>query len=89
MALFTAEGILRGQVRCVLKGIGPIYSSVMTHAYLRWLATQGIQSPAVATDGWLYEVQGFHEKHMPDPVSTKALISTIGRWGGDAVGHAR
>jgi ADP-ribosylglycohydrolase len=42
MTLFTAEGLLRGWVRGVFKGITS-YTSVTSHAYIRWLQTQGEQ----------------------------------------------
>lgn len=55
MALFTAEGILRANVRVREKGIcGP--ASIVKHAYLRWLKTQGY-APDIPEDflnsGWL------------------------------------
>lgn len=40
MTLFTAEGLIRGWVRGCFKGI-TTYSGVTSHAYLRWLQTQG------------------------------------------------
>src|SRR5215469_1142760 len=40
MTLFTAEGLLRAYVRGCLKGICHP-PSVVHHAYLRWLITQG------------------------------------------------
>src|SRR4051794_26405243 len=44
MTLFTAEGLLRAQVRGALKGI--VHPpSVVDHAYARWLHTQGEDSP--------------------------------------------
>ena len=44
MTLFTAEGVLRAQVRGALKGI--VHPpSVVDHAYARWLHTQGGHSP--------------------------------------------
>jgi len=62
MTLFAAEGLLRGWVRGVLKGITS-YSSVISHAYLRWLQTQGEQ-PAFDINfgsgdiGWLFQQRG-------------------------------
>jgi hypothetical protein len=63
MTLFTAEGLLRAQVGSVAEGVCDP-SSVVHHAYLRWLATQGVkpnvdlgQNPADTgqpwPDGWL------------------------------------
>ena len=48
MTLFTAEGILRAQIRSVLKGICHP-PSIIHHALLRWYKTQG-GKPAVKTD---------------------------------------
>lgn len=48
MTLFTAEGIIRAHVRGALKGICHP-PSVVHHALLRWLRTQGAQ-PRVETD---------------------------------------
>ena len=57
MTLFTAEGLLRGYVRLGLKGICS-RPSVICHAYLRWLLTQGITPTAkeleIGKDGWLW-----------------------------------
>jgi hypothetical protein len=44
MTLFTAEGLLRAQVRGELKGIVDI-PGVVDHAYARWLHTQGERCP--------------------------------------------
>lgn len=49
MTLFTAEGIIRAQIRGVLKGICHP-PSVIHHALLRWFKTQG-GKPQVQTDG--------------------------------------
>jgi ADP-ribosylglycohydrolase len=58
MTLFTAEGLLRAQVRGALKGI--VHPpTVVDHAYARWLHTQGERSTRWAKynedgyDGWL------------------------------------
>ncbi|MFC3314182.1 ADP-ribosylglycohydrolase family protein [Falsigemmobacter intermedius] len=44
MTLFTAEGLLCGQVRGETRGIGTLEGPVH-HAYLRWLLTQGEPAP--------------------------------------------
>ena len=46
MTLFTAEGLLRAFVRDTLKGLAS-FPSVVSHAYLRWLRTQGVTAPDV------------------------------------------
>ncbi|MEI9937862.1 MAG: ADP-ribosylglycohydrolase family protein [Pseudomonadota bacterium] len=58
MTLFTAEGLIRSQVRYDGRGICHP-PGVIHHALLRWLHTQGEHSPAMPTrneewpDGWL------------------------------------
>jgi len=56
MTLFTAEGLMPAFVRDKLKGICSV-PSVVSHAYLRWLLTQGSPRPnrgvKIGTDGWL------------------------------------
>lgn len=49
MALFTAEGLLRGWVRYRFKGTVS-YPAVVSHAYLRWLLTQGLRPSCTAID---------------------------------------
>jgi ADP-ribosylglycohydrolase len=76
MSLFTAEGLLRGQVRFWTKGIGPIYSLMVGHSYLRWVQTQIPDIDVdVHKDGWLYKVPGLHANRTPDRVSIMALKS--------------
>lgn len=76
MSLFTAEGLLRGQVRFQTKGIGPIYSLMVGHSYLRWLQTQFPEEVVdVHKDGWLYSVPGVHTNRTPDRVSLRAITS--------------
>ena len=48
LALFTAEGMLRGWVRYQLKGIGPVFPSTVRNAYARWRGEPGSGSP-----GWM------------------------------------
>ncbi len=74
MALFTAEGLLRAEVRFNTKGIGPIYSATVTHAYLRWLTTQDILPAGEYTeDGWLIEATHMHRARKTDPTSIRVL----------------
>src|SRR5262249_46963513 len=68
MSLFTAEGTIRAWVRAVLRGICHP-PSVIHHAYLRWLVTQG-ERPAsadvtIGTDGWLFGVRELHDRRAP------------------------
>lgn len=77
MTLFTAEGLLRGWVRGRFKGITH-YPSTITHAYLRWLHTQGERAkvdipltPDAA--GWLYQQAALHHRRAPGNTCLSAL----------------
>ena len=75
MTLFTAEGLLRGWVRRQIKGI-TTYQEVVSHAYLRWLKTQGIEPAREMipdAEGWLYSLQGLHHKRAPGLTCLSAL----------------
>ncbi|MGZ4262545.1 MAG: ADP-ribosylglycohydrolase family protein [Solirubrobacteraceae bacterium] len=75
MTLFTAEGLLRAQVRGALKGI--VHPpSVVDHAYARWLHTQGEHSPRwkeEAYDGWLVGLTQLHARRAPGRTCLSAL----------------
>jgi ADP-ribosylglycohydrolase len=79
MTLFTAEGLLRGQVRWVNEGICHL-PSVVHRAYLRWLKTQG-ESPdqlqiSVQSDGWLINVRERWSRRAPGVTCLSALRET-------------
>ena len=76
MTLFTAEGLLRGWVRGAFSGI-TTYSGVTSHAYLRWLQTQGVEpafeiNPSGET-GWLSENRELHSRRAPGNTCVSAL----------------
>ena len=83
MSLFTAEGLLRAHTRHVARGICHA-PTVVHHAYLRWLKTQG-ESPNlepqvdlnwhVATDGWLVHVPALWSRRAPGNTCLSALRS--------------
>lgn len=76
MTLYTAEGLLRAHVRSVLRGIGGAESAVTAHAYLRWLATQGVRSPlldANQPDGWLSTHRDLYHRRAPGNTCLSAL----------------
>ncbi len=80
MTLFTGEGLLRAWVRGQERGISNI-PSVIHHAYLRWLLTQGENAPSlltVATDGWLYAVRALHKRRAPGKTCLSALMQSEG-----------
>ncbi len=74
MTLFTAEGLLRGQMRGVSKGVTD-FGHTVANAYLRWLATQGYESSSVELnlDGWLFEKRALHNQRAPGMTCLSAL----------------
>ncbi len=82
MTLFTAEGMIRALVRLGEKGITD-FRTVVHHAYLRWLFTQGDEWSTIATDalpaadGWLVAEPGLHHRRAPGNTCLTALA--IGR----------
>ncbi len=73
MTLFTAEGLLRAYVRGSLRGLCCI-TSVISHAYLRWLKTQGI-SPKMNIDEatGLIGLRALHSRRAPGDTCLSAL----------------
>lgn len=76
MLLFTAEGLLRAYARASLRGICSV-ASVVSHAYLRWLLTQG-EHPTrrdleISTDGWLWPLKALHSRRAPGNTCLSAL----------------
>jgi ADP-ribosylglycohydrolase len=81
MALFTAEGILRAFCRGNLRGICHP-PSVVHHAYIRWLTTQGERSGShldQEKSGWLIHIPALHSRRAPGNSCLSALRS--GRMG--------
>jgi ADP-ribosylglycohydrolase len=77
MTMFTAEGLIRASVRQKEKGICDA-PSVVRHAYLRWLWTQGDPRPLRAAftedpDGWLIGIDALHSRRAPGITCTGAL----------------
>lgn len=73
MTLFTAEGLLRAYVRGSLRGLCCI-TSVISHAYLRWLKTQGI-TPKMSIDETtgLIGLHALHSRRAPGNTCLSAL----------------
>ncbi len=81
MTLFTAEGLLRAATRLAGRGICHP-PTVVHHAYLRWLKTQG-ENPDlepqtdlnwhVATDGWLVNIPALWSRRGPGNTCLSAL----------------
>lgn len=76
MTLYTAEGMLRAYTRAMERGIRPSFASVVAHAYLRWLATQGVHAPRMAPtpiDGWLSTHSSLFAQRAPGNTCLSAL----------------
>lgn len=81
MSLFTAEGVIRAEIRYETRGIcNP--AMVIYFAYLRWLVTQGV--PAESVDqaavaegcmGWLVTNAVLHSRRSPGNTCISALSS--------------
>jgi ADP-ribosyl-[dinitrogen reductase] hydrolase len=97
MTLFTAEGLLRAHVRGAIKGICHP-PSVVHHALLRWLHTQGRASAVLAqlgsdaegvrADGWLIEVPELHSRRAPGNTCL-ASLEKARRLGVAATNHSK
>ncbi|MBE9374969.1 ADP-ribosylglycohydrolase family protein [Saccharopolyspora sp. HNM0983] len=81
LALFTAEGLIRGSVAGRTLGSGDPLPEVQL-AYQRWLHTQGVEWSAAAgrfgveyaaPDGWLIEVPGMFAARAPERAVFDAL----------------
>ena len=76
MTLFTAEGLLRAIARRRHKGACHP-ASVIHHAYIRWLRTQGGRSRSHISqdemDGWLIGVESLHSSRAPGNTCLSAL----------------
>lgn len=82
MTLFTAEGLIRAHVRS--KAEGACHPpSVIHHALLRWLHTQGQESPAFPKtgaawpDGWLIQQRELHQRRAPGVTCVTALKRAV------------
>ena len=76
MTLFTAEGLLRAHVRGCFRGICHAPSGV-SHAYLRWLLTQGERPDKnvgkIGDDGWFFQQRALHSRRAPGNTCLSAL----------------
>jgi ADP-ribosylglycohydrolase len=80
LTLFTVEGLIRARVRGRSKGICHP-PSVVRHAYLRWLHTQGVPQAGAdpsdrgEPDGWLVRQQILGRRMAPGNTCLSALAS--------------
>lgn len=79
MSLFTAEGLMRAEVRGRLRGVSS-YEGCIHHAYLRWLHTQGFKVPVdgFEPDGWLVTHEELHHKRAPGITCMDSLLKAEG-----------
>ena len=81
MTMFSAEGLIRAWVCATSRGICHP-PSVIHHAYLRWLLTQGShpREPAleIGKDGWLFAVPALHARRAPGNTCLASLRAARG-----------
>ncbi|MBD2860082.1 ADP-ribosylglycohydrolase family protein [Spongiibacter sp. KMU-158] len=89
MTLFTAEGLIRAYIRQNEKGICDI-SSVVSHAYQRWLTTQRRNNSNlnVSMDGWLSSQDALFAQRAPGNTCLTAL-ETMSHFGEFAVNDSK
>ena len=90
MTLFTAEGMLRGHVRMMLKGVCHL-PGVVSHAYLRWIKTQGEKPHGgidLGMDGWLITHRDLFNTRAPGATCISAL-KAMKRFGGRAANSSK
>jgi ADP-ribosylglycohydrolase len=76
MTLFTADGLLRAHVRSCLRSLGPAFTALTAHAYLRWLGTQDdafAAHVAGGEPGWLIGHRDLFNKRAPGRTCVSAL----------------
>jgi len=81
MSLFTTEGLIRAQVR--LEGKGVCHPpSIIKHAYLRWLLTQGVSlvpfsdKDYIYKTGWLITNKELHQSRAPGVTVMHELLNS-------------
>ena len=77
MTLFTAEAMIRADVRATGRGFCHL-PTVIGNAYLRWLKTQGEESTNPLLDperfdGWLVGLPELHQRRAPGNTCLSAL----------------
>jgi ADP-ribosylglycohydrolase len=93
MTLFTAEGIVRAYVRGVDRGVCHP-PSVVHHAYLRWLLTQGVRTKAPCAelerwpDGGLIKRKDLWSRRAPGNTCLAALAAATAL-GGPATNNSK
>ncbi|HVF62423.1 MAG TPA: ADP-ribosylglycohydrolase family protein [Casimicrobiaceae bacterium] len=77
MTLFTADGLLRTHVKQSIEGKADV-DVIVSHAYQRWLTTQGNASALVdgtGDQGWLIEQRELFAKRVPGHTCITSLVA--------------
>ena len=74
MTLYTANGILIGKTRAMMRGIAGSCESYVYYAYLDWLDTQ-INSKKGISCTWLSKIEALNVQRAPGNTCIKALNS--------------
>ena len=73
MTLFTANGILVGKTRSIIRGIGADPYCYVYYAYKDWLKTQGYKTEYEHKYSWLLDVPEMHHRRAPGHTCISAL----------------
>ena len=94
MTLFTANGILFGNTRASMRGIGGQPSMYMLHAYKDWLRTQNMTFEKAQEDkkrthciSWLSDVPELYARRAPGNTCLSALAARRGDESIDYITH--
>lgn len=82
MTLFTANGLLAGDTRTALRGIGAQPHSYVSRAYQDWLITQRTSAPARDTRAsicWLMDIPALYRCRAPGNTCLSALAQQQGQ----------
>ncbi len=74
MTLFTATGILVGDTRLCMRGIGGYPSAYVFRSYLNWLETQGAKVYSPLRVSWLMDVKELYARRAPGNTCLSALL---------------
>ena len=73
MTLFTANGILVGKTRSIIRGIGGDPYAYCFYTYKDWLKTQGYKTEYKHKYSWLLDVPELHHRRAPGITCLSAL----------------
>lgn len=82
MTLFTANGLLAGDTRMALRGIGAQPHDYVSRAYQDWLITQRTSAPARDTRAsicWLMDIPALYRCRAPGNTCLSALVQQQGQ----------